>query len=73
MTEEATSQEDWGMGFASVTMGATKEADWTTRFSLVIEGVSVRVRNEGSWLVALFLGIRGVVETRSSLDKGIHS
>jgi hypothetical protein len=30
----------------------------------VQEGVSLRVRNEGSWLDALFLGIGGVAETR---------
>jgi hypothetical protein len=64
VTEEAASQEDWGMGFSSVTEGAASEADWTTRFASVTEGVGLRVRNEGSWLDALFLGIGGVAETR---------
>jgi hypothetical protein len=37
------------MGFVSVTEGATSEADWTTRLTLVLEGVGLRVRDGGSW------------------------
>jgi hypothetical protein len=44
------------MDFVSITEGAASEANWTTRLTLVIEGVGLRVRDEGSWL-NVFLGL----------------
>ena len=64
MTEEASSQEDWGIDFSSITEEAASEADWTARFASVTEGVGLRVRGGGSWPDVLFLGIRGVTEIR---------
>jgi hypothetical protein len=52
------------MDFSSVTEGETNEADWTTWFASVTEGVDLRVRGGGSWPDVLFLGIRGVTEIR---------
>jgi hypothetical protein len=57
------------MGFSLVTEGTTNEADWTTRFSLVTKGVGLRVRNGGSWLDVLFLGIRDVIEIKRDLPQ----
>jgi hypothetical protein len=37
------------MDFDSVTEGAANEEDWTAGLSPMIEGVGLKVRNEGSW------------------------
>jgi hypothetical protein len=40
---------EMGMDFISVIEGATNEVDWTTRLTLVTEGVGLRVQDGGYW------------------------
>jgi hypothetical protein len=54
-TEGAASQEDWTVGFASVTEGAASQEDWTAGFASVTKDTA----SQEDWIAGFSLVTKG--------------